>query len=117
MATLAQTAAIAGDSVFQSQVRIVAINFAHTVIKETPVTPDRIAQKRFALAVAIISNGCQDQAPNLILARLAWGLASYPGAGPFTANDSTGANDAALASLIQTAWNDLSLVTGEDTSA
>lgn len=106
--TLNAIAALAGDAVFQSQVRSAAVGYAHTVMAETPGAHYAQQSKRYALAASVLQDGGVST-----LTRFVWGLASKSG---FSAipNDTGNANDAAINSAIITVWDDLALVTGAD---
>jgi hypothetical protein len=104
--TLNQIAALAADSTFRSQVQSAAVNYAHTVLSSAPTANNLLDEARWGLAQAVLVDGGA-----ALQSRFAWGLAAYPG---FTGalNDAADNNDAAINSVIQTAWNDLALTNG-----
>ena len=104
--TLNAIAALAADSTFRSQVQAAAVNYAHTVIASAPTPNNLLDEARWNLAAAVLTDGGAS-----LQSRFAWALASYPG---FTGvlTDNGDQNDGAIQSVIQTAWNDVALVTG-----
>jgi len=106
--TLNAMLALAKDTTFLGQVQMAAVNYAHAVLNEAINPAQQIDAKRRAFAVAVMQDGGVSMSP-----RIAYGLATYPG---FSAvlNDQADANDPAILSVIQVAWNDLSLITAED---
>ena len=104
--TLNQIAALAADAVFRSQVQAAAVNYAHTVLASAPTANNLLDEARWGLAQAILADGGA-----ALQSRVAWALAAYPGFSGVV-NDTQDANDAAIASVIQVAWNDIALTTG-----
>lgn len=99
-------AALAADAVFRSQCQAAAVNYSHTVIAAPPTSDNRLDEARYTLAAAVLADGGA-----ALQSRIAWALAAYPGFSAIV-NDSGDQNDAAISSLIQTAWNDIALAPG-----
>jgi len=104
--TLNAIAALSADPTFRAQVQASALNFAHTVIATAPTSKNLLDEARWKLAASILVDGGA-----ALQSRLAWGLASLPGFSAIV-SDVGSANDAAINSAIQTAWNDLALAPG-----
>jgi hypothetical protein len=103
-----QIVALAADTIFQGQVRTAAISYAQTVLGQASSGHNNLDFKRYSLAQTTIADGCQAN-----LTKFVWGIASLSGFSAAT-NDTTDQNDAAIASAMITAWNDLAGVTSTD---
>src|SRR5208337_4084181 len=106
--TLNATVALCADLTFQGQIRAAAVGYAHTALIAAHTTHGSADQKTWGLAVSTLQDGCTAN-----LMRFVWGIACTPGFSAIV-NDTTDANDAAVASALVSQWAIIAGVTGAD---
>lgn len=103
--TLLQSYQLASSGGFQNLVRMSALSQAIVVLGETSISIPRVQDKRNALAVSTVQDGCTSN-----LTRFVYGIAAVPG---FAVNPV----DADINSAMVSQWNNFSLVTKQDLSS
>ena len=108
--TLNAIAAVCADVGFQGQVRAAAVAYALTVQGSASTAHNRVDTKRWALATAVLNDGCVAK-----LTAMVWGIANS-GAGTFALTDAGNTNDALINSAMVTEWSNMAGVTGADST-
>ncbi len=108
---LKDQAALAADATFQSQVRMAALNRASSFINQAPTIHNLSDTKYWALAQAVLADGCVAMLP-----RFAWAIAAFPNF-QFTVGPPPTAVDADVITAVNAIWSRLAGITPAEAQA